>query len=130
LTPRKGKENTMKDNLQTELEKYFSAIREKDEVYYCDQAGEVESKFSDTAQDDLFKLEDTSWWFQYRANVIAQTTQRFFDKEKMIFDVGGGNGYTTYHLQELGYNVALLEPSHGACINAKKEVSEQSYVEH
>lgn len=44
---------------------------------------------------------------------------RFLDKEKLLFDIGGGNGYTTYCLQESGYDVALIEPSLAACINAK-----------
>lgn len=32
----------------------------------------MESRFSDDIQDDLFGIEDTSWWFQYRARVIEQ----------------------------------------------------------
>lgn len=103
------------------MKNYFNLVQEKDGIYYCSQQGEVESKFSDAVQDDIFEIEDTSWWFQYRARVIREIAQKFFDKEKLIFDVGGGNGYTTRHMQIAGwYMMALLEPAPAACINAKK----------
>lgn len=34
--------------------------------------------------------------------------------------VGGGNGYTTLHMQRRGYDIALLEPTLAACKNGKK----------
>lgn len=42
------------------------------------------------------------------------------DQEKVIFDIGGGNGYTTHYMQKEGYITALLEPTFAACFNAQK----------
>lgn len=109
----------MKNLTDANLEQYFIRFQNKDGIIFCGE-NDVKSKFSDAAQDDLFGIEDTSWWFQYRARVIERIAHDFFKKERCLFDVGGGNGYTTYHLQELGYDSALLEPSPAACINAKK----------
>ena len=109
----------MKNPENVDVEKYFVSLQSRDGILLC-QGNDVESKFSNTAQDNLFRIEDSSWWFQYRANVIGQLAQRFFSKEKMIFDVGGGNGYTTHQIQKRGYMAALLEPTFAACLNARE----------
>lgn len=74
--------------------------------------------FSKKQQDDLYSLEDQSWWFQYRARVIIGLTDHFLKKEKLTLDIGGGNGYTTAQLKESGYEVGLIEPSAEACRHA------------
>ena len=109
----------MKDFEDTDIEGYFKTVQNKDGILFCGR-NEVESRFSDIAQDNLFEIEDTSWWFQYRARVIEQIARDFLKKESCLFDIGGGNGYTTHHLQKSGYNVVLLEPSLAACFNARK----------
>lgn len=76
--------------------------------------------FSDEEQDILFQLEANSWWFQYRARVITGVMKRYFDPQLKTVDVGGGNGYTTSIAQQMGFSVALLEPSVRACENATK----------
>ena len=107
--------NTEDENLM----RYFTDFQEKDGIKFFG-GNDVESKFSNNAQDDLFEIEDTSWWFQYRARVVEQIANMFLKKDACLFDIGGGNGYTTYHLQEAGYKTVLLEPSPAACHNAKK----------
>lgn len=107
----------MNDSADVNFEQYFTALQKRDGVLYCG-GSDVESKFSDTEQDDLFGIEDTSWWFKYRARVIERIADKFLKKEECLFDIGGGNGYTTCYLQEAGYDTALLEPSPAACRNA------------
>ena len=102
-----------------ELEPYFNGLRVQDGICVC-EGNDVASRFSDTAQNNLFCIEDTSWWFQYRADVIEQIAQKYFDVKRLTFDVGGGNGYTTYHMQKAGYPVVLLEPAIAACMNGKR----------
>ena len=80
----------------------------------------VETQFTGEMQDQLFSLEDHSWWFQYRAKFLAEVTELFFCKDCLTYDVGGGNGFTTRYLEKLGYNMALLEPTEEACVNGRK----------
>ena len=76
--------------------------------------------FSDEVQDDLFKIEADSWWFQYRAKLITGLMDKYFKRDVKTVDIGGGNGYTTAIAQKKGFNMALLEPSETACRNALK----------
>lgn len=75
--------------------------------------------FDDRTQDQLFQIEDGSWWFQYRAEVIVTLMCRYFDKYVQTEDIGGGNGYTTSAAAENGFWMQLLEPSERACKNAE-----------
>ncbi len=79
----------------------------------------VSSAFTAQMQDDLFSREDTSWWFQYRAQVLIDMAERFFFREIETLDIGGGNGYTTSWMQRAGFRTSLLEPSYEACRHAK-----------
>lgn len=78
----------------------------------------IETAFSKEQQDDLYCLEDQSWWFRYRSIVIIKLLDCHFDKEKMTLDIGGGNGYTTLQAMKSGYRVGLMEPSAEACRHA------------
>lgn len=80
---------------------------------------DISSKFTDIEQNDLYNIEDTSWWFQYRARVIKKIADKYLVKEENIYDIGGGNGFTTAYLQSKGYKVALIEPNYQACQNAQ-----------
>ncbi len=80
----------------------------------------IATKFDDAIQDDLFKLEDSSWWFQYRADVIKELFLKYCDKNSPVFDIGGGNGYTTSVLKRSVDIGGVIEPSYKACINAKR----------
>lgn len=87
-------------------------------LYISRGGGQIKTAFLDTQQDELFNLEDDSWWFQYRSSVIVWTLKRFFQKDSLTLDIGGGNGYTTYQAKKAGFRVCLIEPSAAACINA------------
>ncbi len=105
------------------MQKYFKEIYMKNRgegIWFFPREKEVQGMFSDTKQDRLFELEDISWWFKYRAKVIYSIAKLYFQKDQDAFDVGGGNGYTTWCMQRKGYKVACLEPSIKACKNAKK----------
>lgn len=49
---------------------------------------DISTKFSDIQQDDLFETEDTSWRFQYRANVIAKIFMKYCNVHSPVFDIG------------------------------------------
>ncbi len=80
----------------------------------------VDTLFNDRQQHNLFKIEEKSWWFQYRADVILSLMDRFFKKKSTTLDVGGGNGYTSIRAVRAGYRMGIIEPNRAACNNAKK----------
>lgn len=103
-----------------DLGQYFTAVREEDGIAFCSLEDNTASKFSEEMQDGLFQLEDASWWFQYRADVIASLAEQSFVFDRTTIDCGGGNGYTTYCMQQRGCKIALLEPTLAACKNGKR----------
>ena len=76
------------------------------------------SVYSAEEEDKYYRVEDDSWWFQHRADIILEKMWQYFDKSKLTADVGGGNGYTTCKAKESGFNMLLVEPSERACQNA------------
>ena len=80
----------------------------------------VSTAFADEQQDELWDIEDDSWWFPYRAHVIIDKMERFFKKNKLTVDVGGGNGYTSSKAKKAGYYTAVIEPTFSACRHAKQ----------
>jgi SAM-dependent methyltransferase len=67
-----------------------------------------------------FQIEDTSYWFQHRNAVIRTLIQRYSTAETAgwFLDVGGGNGFQSKAIQELGLSTALIEPGRKGCENA------------
>ena len=80
----------------------------------------IETQFSAELQDEYFDVEDNSWWFSYKYEVIQYFSGRFFKKGLRTYDIGGGNGYIAGRLTKDGYDMALIEPAYEACINAKR----------
>lgn len=80
----------------------------------------TDTAFSDETQDLLLSLEDNSWWFIYRADVITDLMDRYFVKDKITIDIGGGNGYTSSVARKKGYYTGLIEPNPIACRHAKE----------
>lgn len=66
-----------------------------------------------------FALENDSYWFQHRNNVLGGLVARY-SPNKLFFDIGGGNGCVSQSLQSRGFDVALVEPGPEGAINAKR----------
>lgn len=76
--------------------------------------------FTDEMHDDMLEIEELSWWYTYRAGVITDLMDRFFDPEMLTLDIGAGNGSSSFSAYKKGYKIGIMEPSLGACKNAKK----------
>lgn len=85
-----------------------------------DTMEKIHTVFTDETQDSLYRIEKDSWWFSYRAEIITDRMERFFCKETLTADIGGGNGYTTAIAAGKGFQMLLVEPSVRACENAAK----------
>jgi SAM-dependent methyltransferase len=74
----------------------------------------TELSYPEDAHDILSDIEDTSFWFKYRNQSIAQVISKIPPNGK-IYDVGGGNGYVSLYLKKQGFDMILIEPGiHGA----------------
>lgn len=91
----------------------------QDGIWRRPETRDEQTAFDERQARSLMRVEDVSWWFQYRGRLIGKIAERCLDKSKPVFDIGGGNGYTSRVLQRLGWQAVLLEPSLSECKNAK-----------
>lgn len=71
-----------------------------------------------------FQVEDRSFWFEHRNNVISNAVRdysRSVDRKLDSIDIGGGNGLVSARLAADGQNVVLLEPGPEGALNAKTQ---------
>jgi len=66
-----------------------------------------------------FTIEDKSFWFRHRNNVITQLVNKYSPSSCFV-DIGGGNGCVSHALQSVGVETMLLEPGPRGAINAKR----------
>jgi SAM-dependent methyltransferase len=64
-----------------------------------------------------FSLEENSFWFRHRNNVIVSVVQRF-PPSGSLFDIGGGNGYVAAGLERAGFPTVVVEPGRAGAENA------------
>src|ERR1700733_14503853 len=69
---------------------------------------------------NCLKLEESSFWFQHRNEIIYSLTQRF-PFQNHFADIGGGNGCQFVFLanrypEKMFF---LIEPGYAGCLNAK-----------
>ncbi len=57
----------------------------------------------------LAELEETSFWFNHRNDVLMTAIHRF-PLPGPILDVGGGNGYVSLALKRAGFETTVVEP--------------------
>jgi hypothetical protein len=74
--------------------------------------------YPEDAHDICFRLEDASFWFRHRNNLIASVMKQFSPPGTLL-DIGGGNGYVTRRLLDEGWDTVLLEPGPIGAMNAK-----------
>jgi SAM-dependent methyltransferase len=87
-------------------------------IWVLPARGEV--AYPPRGNDDSFRIEESSFWFSHRNDVIAAIVERFpFPGD--FADVGGGNGLQTRFLSERlpAKRFVLIEPGYAGCLNAK-----------
>lgn len=67
--------------------------------------------------DQCFAIEDNSFWFTHRNEIIAEVMRRF-PPCGTVFDIGGGNGFVAAGLREAGFEAVLVEPGLDGARNA------------
>lgn len=82
--------------------------------------------YDDDAHDLMAEIEDKSFWFKHRNEVIKIVSENYL-LNKQIYDIGGGNGFVTKYFQDLKYDITMIEPGIKGVINAKKRGVEKIY---
>jgi 2-polyprenyl-3-methyl-5-hydroxy-6-metoxy-1,4-benzoquinol methylase len=80
--------------------------------------GQSKINYPEKGNDFYFELEDESYWFVHRNEIILSLIEKFFEKKEFL-DVGGGNGFNSFSVQNVIEDVYLLEPGLNGCLNAK-----------
>ncbi len=85
--------------------------------------------YPESAHRVLAELEETSFWFNHRNDIIRTAASRFPPAGRM-YDVGGGNGFVSVALREAGIEATVVEPGSDGAATARSrnlEVIEQPY---
>jgi SAM-dependent methyltransferase len=69
--------------------------------------------------ENYFRVEADSFWFRHRNDCLLEIFRRF-PPPGVLFDIGGGNGFVAFDLNQKGYPTVLLEPGRAGALNAKK----------
>ncbi len=74
--------------------------------------------YPEESSDICFDLEDNSFWFRQRFQLIQYGIEKYPPQTPFV-DLGGGNGYITKKMMDLGIESILLEPSSKGAANAE-----------
>ncbi len=75
--------------------------------------------YPESARNELFAIEDDSFWFLHRNGVICEMMQSLRPIGEIV-DIGGGNGFVAAGIEQAGFSVTMLEPGRQGCLNARK----------
>jgi SAM-dependent methyltransferase len=91
--------------------------RSDDGTWYAHTASAVD--YPDEGNAFCFGIEEGSFWFQHRNDVIADVVRRF-PPSGFIADIGAGNGFVSLGLQRAGFETVVIEPGPSGARNARK----------
>jgi SAM-dependent methyltransferase len=86
-------------------------------IWYAKTSGNV--SFPQDAYDDLFRIEDISYWFRHRNNCILSLVKKYSNHE-LFLDIGGGNGVVAKALEDANIRSVLIEPGSKGVVNARQ----------
>lgn len=65
------------------------------------------------------EVEAGSFWFEHRNRCVLAALERF-PPGGTLFDIGGGNGFVAWAVQEAGFEVVLIEPGPDGVAHARR----------
>lgn len=75
--------------------------------------------FPNDGHSKLYQLEDQSFWFLNRNEIILKLIQEYKFQAPFV-DIGGGNGFVSAALEKNGLSTILIEPGQGAYFAKKR----------
>jgi hypothetical protein len=101
-------------------------FRLTDSIHICSEDADI--SYPESGYDGCFAIEDKSFWFYHRNNIIADVVKKYSPKRSLFFDIGGGNGFVVNRLKQLGYTPVLFEPGLQGAKHAKSRGIENIFV--
>jgi len=95
-------------------------LQVNDGIYHPKGEFYVHGAFQEGVHDELFALEDKSWWFVQRNKIIHAVMEKYPPLGNVLVDVGGGNGVVSSYLEARGIETILFEPGIKGIINSKR----------
>jgi SAM-dependent methyltransferase len=80
---------------------------------------ESDLSYPEEGNDLCYALEENSFWFRHRNDVLVSLLRRF-PPPGVFFDVGGGNGFVAAGIEKAGYPTVLVEPGPAGVANARR----------
>ena len=93
----------------------ITAFAENDSgVWALDSGASASLSYPDDGNQRCFALEDGSFWFRHRNNIIKRVLQSA-GTPQALWDVGSGNGFVARSLQDCGIETICVEPGRTGC---------------
>ncbi len=92
-------------------------IKGEDGIYRSKENSQI--SYPSEGNELCMQIEDSSFWFKHRNQVILSCAQRYFTSKEFC-DIGGGNGFVSKAFQVAGYDTLLIEPGNEGAKNARK----------
>lgn len=86
-------------------------------TWRCKSASPI--SYPEWGNEACFQVEDVSFWFQHRNACILEAMKQF-PPSGPVFDIGGGNGFVAKGMQDIGFDVVLVEPGAAGSRNAQR----------
>jgi 2-polyprenyl-3-methyl-5-hydroxy-6-metoxy-1,4-benzoquinol methylase len=87
-----------------------------DGIYYARKKQAI--SYPASGNENCKQLEEISFWFKHRNNCIRDVVTRY-SRDRVFWDIGGGNGFVSTFLQSAGIETILVEPGEQGAANAK-----------
>lgn len=100
----------------TEILDNSKVSQDEDGIWRSPQQSRV--SYPHDGNESCFQIEERSFWFRHRNRVIVSLVRRYLAEGSTLFDVGGGNGFVSAHLNSAGLETVLVEPGKTGASNA------------
>tara|TARA_R110001592_G_scaffold57767_4_gene175626 strand:+ start:16311 stop:17132 length:822 start_codon:yes stop_codon:yes gene_type:complete len=99
------------------MDKFFKNIKKTNGIWNVLQEKKTVS-YPEDGSENFVKVEENSFWFIHRNNCIEKIIN-LFNEEKILFDIGGGNGFVSKAVLKTGVKPVIIEPDIKGVLNAK-----------
>ena len=91
-----------------EINQIAANLRQSDDGLWISRSHTPVS-YPSQGMDFTYQLEEQSYWFIHRNRCISAVINQF-RPQGMLFDIGGGNGFVSQAIRQLGIETMLVEP--------------------
>jgi SAM-dependent methyltransferase len=91
-----------------EIQRFAENLIFNDGIWYSTLT-ESEISYSTEGHSECARIENESYWFKHRNNIITLLAKKYCIMNEFI-DIGGGNGFVSVALEKAGFETCIIEP--------------------